>query len=265
MVQSLVFLGVIPPFGTGGMEGRIGVRPIFRKADHPIGILFMVFVKELVRLVQFAQIPAEIQVVAVDIRDLQDGAVDFQHEHVGHGGRARFVHPVAQVVQQPMVLQQVVIDGAGGGDLVGEAPRGDARMVVALGDQLPHLREGVLPAVFHVQGDIGDLRPDHDAVFIAQIIEFLGMLIVGQAQGVGAQFPDDGHIRRVIGPGQGVALALQILMAADAPQRIAAAVEEKALFRIAVELPAAEAGADFVPAVQLRRRSVQIRVLHAVP
>ena len=116
-----------------------------------------------------------------------------------------------------------------------------------------------------MQGDVGDLGPDHNAVFIAEVIELLRVLIVCQAQGVGAQLPDDGHVRLVILNREGVALALQVLMAAHAPEGIAAAVEEEALFRIAGKHAATEAGRHLVAGGELRGCGVEIGIVHAVP
>ena len=138
-------------------------------------------------------------------------------------------------------------------------------MVIALGDELAHLIERILPPVFHVHRDIRDLRPDDDAVLVAEVVEFLRVLIVGKTQGVRPQFPNDSHIGGMIFIGQRVALALYVLMTAYAPQRIAAPVEEKALFGIAGKHAAAEAGADLVSGGQLCRRSVEIGIFHAVP
>ena len=49
-------------------------------------------------MLQLAEIPAEIEVVAVDIRDLEDRAVGLQHEDVRHCGQTGRVHTVAQLV-----------------------------------------------------------------------------------------------------------------------------------------------------------------------
>ena len=164
-----------------------------------------------------------------------------------------------------MVFQQLLIDRARRRDLIGEAPDRDAGVVIALSDELPHLAERVLPAILHVHGDVRDLRPDHNAVFIAEIVELLRVLVVGQAQRVRAELPDDGHVRRVILIAQGVALALEILVPAHAAQRVAAAVEEEAFLRIAGKDAAAEAGRDLIPGGQLRRRGVEVGILHPIP
>ena len=56
-----------------------------------------------------------------------------------------------------------------------------------------------------------------------------------------------------------------VLMAADAPQRIASAVEEEAFFRIKDDGTHAETGADFVSGGQRRRCFIQKRIVHAIP
>ena len=265
VVQRLVFLGIIALFGAGGVEGGVGVRTVFGKADDALGVFRVVFVEKLIGLLQLAQIPAEVEVIAVDVGDFQDGAVDLQHEHVRHGGEPRGIHPMAQLVERPVVFQQFLIHGAGCGDLVRQAPDRDAGMVVTLGDELTHLVQRVLPPVVHVHGDVGDLRPDHNAVLVAEIIKVLRVLVVGQAQGVGAQFADDVHVSLVVVIGEGVALALEILVTAHAAERVAAAVEEEALFGVAGKDAAAEARGDLITGGQLRRGSIEIGIVHTVP
>ena len=172
---------------------------------------------------------------------------------------------MAKIVQEPMVLQQFLVDGAGGGDLIAETPDRDAGVIIALGDQFPHLAESILPPVCHMHGDIGDLGPDNDAVFIAEIVELLCVLIMGQPQGVGAQLPDDGHVGRMVFIRQGVPPALEILVAAHTAQRIAAPVEEKALFGIAGKDAAAKTARHFVAGGQFCRSRVEPGIVHAVP
>ena len=104
VVQALVLLGVVPLLGTAAVEGGVGVCPVFGEAHDLFGVLLVELVEEPVRLLHVAQIPAEVQVVAVHVGNVQDGAVGLQHEDVGHGGLPSGVHLVAQVVEEPMVL-----------------------------------------------------------------------------------------------------------------------------------------------------------------
>ncbi len=138
-------------------------------------------------------------------------------------------------------------------------------MIVALCNEFPHLAEGVFAAALHMHGDIGNLRPHHDAVFVAQIIELLRMLIMCKTQCVCTDLPDDLHVRGVIFPGQSIALSLQVLMPADTAQGIAAAVEEEAVVRVTAEFPAAKACADGIPALKSRIGRVKVGIVHPVP
>lgn len=71
-------------------------------------------------------------------------------------------------------------------------------MVVILDNQLFHLGEGIVPSLWHVHSDIRNLCPHNQAVFVAEIKEFLSMLVMGQAQGSGADFPNYFHILLVM-------------------------------------------------------------------
>ena len=265
MVDALVALGIVALFGSKRLVLRVGVCAVLAQADAPVWELGVVLVKEFVVLLQVAYIPAKIQVVAVHIRNLQKRTVDVQHEYICHGGGTGGVQLVAQIIQRPVVFYQGIIDGAGGSDFVAQAPDGDGRVVIALDDQLFHLGKSVGPAVFHVHGDIGDLGPDDDAVFVAQVVKFLGMLVVGQAQGVGPQLPDDLHILLVVLAGQSVAHALAVLVPGATPEGVASAVQNEALLRIDLVVPAAKAGGDAVAAGQGGRGGVQVGIVHTVP
>ena len=83
-------------------------------------------------------------------------------------------------------------------DLVGQAPHSNAGVVVILEDQLFHLGQGVGTAVFHVHGDVGDLCPDDKALFVAQVIEMLCVLIVGQPDGVGPDLQNEAMSSSII-------------------------------------------------------------------
>ena len=138
-------------------------------------------------------------------------------------------------------------------------------MVVALSDQFFHLGERVFPAVCHMHGDIRNLRPDNDAVFIAQIIELLCVLVMGKAQCIGAKLPDDLHIFRMFFIRERISASLMVLVAAHAAQRITPSVEEETLLWIAGKHAASEAGADLIAAFKARLCGIEIRIVHAVP
>ena len=81
-------------------------------------------------------------------------------------------------------------------------------------------------------GNIGDLRPDHHAVLVTEVVEILVVLVVGQPDGVRTQLPDEGHILVVHRAGDGVAHALTVLMAGDAVERVGTAIEEEAVLGV---------------------------------
>ena len=242
VIKRLVFFGVITFFRVRAVEGRVCVCTVLRESDYLAGKSGVIFIEKFIRLFQLTQIPAKIQIIAVDIRNLQNRTVDFQHEDVCHGGQTGGIHPVTEIIEKPVVFQQVVIDGTCCRDLVGEPPNGNRGVVVTLGDQFTHLVQCVLAAGRHVHGDIRDLCPDNDAVFVAEIIKLLRMLIMCQTKSVGPKLPNNGHVGCMVFIRKGVALALQILVTADASKRIAATVEEEPLLRVAMENPAAKAG-----------------------
>ena len=216
VVDALVALGVVALFRVAALVLGVGICAVLGQTDAAVRVIGMVLVKELIVLLQFSQIPAKIEVVAVHIGNFQNGAVDAQHEHVGHGGLAGGVQLVGQLVQQTVVFQQIFVDSGCGGDLVGQAPHGNAGVVVVLADQLLHLGQGVGTAVGHVHGDVGNLCPDDKALFVAQVIEMLCVLIVGQPDGVGPDFQNEGNVLLHHFVGQSNACVFAVLMAGNA-------------------------------------------------
>ena len=67
-------------------------------------------------------------------------------------------------------------------------------MVVILNNKLFHLRKGVFSSAGHMHGYIRYLRPHYYAVFVAEIIEILRVLIVGKPQGICAQLLYYSHV-----------------------------------------------------------------------
>ena len=128
----------------------------------------------------------------------------------GAGG----IHPVDQVVENPVVIQHILLILGGDGDLVRDAPDADGRVVVVLDDEFLHLGDGVLPAIRHMLGDVRDFCPNHHAVPVTQVVKILIMLIVSQVDGIGADFADHGHVDVMMLLGNGIADAFPVLMAA---------------------------------------------------
>ena len=265
VVDGLVGLAPVTLFGAAVLVGGVGVGAVFRQTDDHIGVLLVELVKPRIVLFEFAEIPAEIQVVAADVGHLDKGVVHIQHKGMGHRRGAGGVQLVAEVVEQLVVLYHVGGHATRGRDLVGQPPADDGRVVVVLHDQLGHLADRVGPTVFHVFGDIRNFRPDDQAVLVAQVVEVLGVLIVCQAHGVGAHLAQQGHVLLVLGVSQCTAQTLAVLVASCAAEPVDPAVEQKALVRVKPNGSAAVPGADAVAAVQAGRDGVEVRVLDAVP
>ena len=265
VIDALVGFGIVALFGVGALVGGVGVCAVLRKTDAAVGVFGVVGVKKVVVLVQFAQVPAKIQVVAVHIGNFQNRAGNLQHKDICHRGRAGRVKSVRQFVQGAVVFQQLLIDSRCGGDLIGQPPHGNAGVVVVLHDEFFHLGQRVGAPVVHVHRDVGNFRPDDKTLFIAQIIERLRVLVVGKADGVGAHFEDQRHILVHHLFGDGYARTLAVLMAGNTAQGIGAPVQDKALLRVNLKLAAAEAGGLGLAIDQPHSHGVEIRVIKAVP
>ena len=119
-------------------------------------------------------------------------------------------------------------------------------MVVVLRDQLFHLGDRILPAFRHVFGDIRDLRPDHHATLVAEIIEILCMLIVGKTDRVRSYVADDIHILFMHLVRDRVAETFAVLMPRYPTQRITFSVEVESCFGMIVEVAHAKACGNFI-------------------
>ena len=265
MVHSLIALGIVALFRIRRLILGIGIGTILAETNAAIRILRVILVKKLVILFQFPQVPAKVQIVAVHVGDFQNGAVDLQHEYIGHGGGAGAVQLMAQVIQRPVVFQQFLIHRTCGGNLIGKTPYRNGRVIVVLHHQLLHLGKGVGTAICHVHGNVRDFRPDHHTVLVAEVIKLLRVLIMGKAQGIAAHLTDDFHIPPVVLHGQGVTHALAVLMPGAAPQGIAPSVQNKALLGIYLEFAAAKAGRHPVAAGQGGCCRIQIGIVDTVP
>ena len=168
-----------------------------------------------------------------------------------------------------MVVFQYCLVQAPGGNLVGDPPEADGSMMVVLDDQFLHLLQCIFPPVLHMPGDIRDLCPYHHAVFIAEVIKILVMLIMCQPDAVGPQFGDQLHILPVHFPGQRVADPFPVLMAGDAPQGIGLSVQEKSLFRVYRKTAASKTEPDLILEFPVQQElclcRIQIGVFPAIP
>ena len=268
MIHRLILLGIIAAF-------RLGIVPVERlaavlaHADGRIGIFLMEAVKPRTVFIHAAAVPAEVMIVADHVRNMHDFLIHTAHGDAGDHRGARGVQPMHQIVELSVIADHVRILRAVHGDLVGEAPDRNGRMVIALHDELLHLQSGILVGVRHMAGDIRDLRPDDHAALVAQVIEVLVVLIVRQPDRVRADLANQVHVLPVMLRQQRVADLPAVLMAGDAAQRILAPVEDEASLRVDGEAAAAKARRHPVQLVSMaqnrRLGGIQIRILHAIP
>ena len=93
----------------------------------------------------------------------------------------------------------------------------------------------------------------------------LCVLIVGQPDGVGPDLQNEGNVLLHHFVGQGNARVFAVLMAGNTAQGIAVTVQDKALLRVDLKFPAAEAGGSFLAVAQLGGNGVKEGVVHAIP
>ena len=105
-------------------------------------------------------------------------------------------------------------------NLVAETPDHDGCVVVVLNDQLLHLGDGVLAAAGHMLGDVGDLRPDDQTLFVTQIVEILIVLVVSQTDGGCTDLHDEVDVLLMMLGEQGVTHAPSVLMAGHTAQGV---------------------------------------------
>ena len=223
VILGLVLLGVIPLLGVRGVPVQ-RLTAVLAHAYRPIRVLLVEFVKPGAVHLGFAAVPAKVVVVGQHIGDLYIRLSGIAHTQHRYGCGAGGIHFMHQVVQCPVVLQKGGIRRAVHGDFVRQTPYHNAGVIAVLADQLRHLADGVGLAPGHMTGDIRDFCPDDHTSLVAQVIKGLAVLVMGQANGVGAQFADQIHILRVLLGGEGVADPRPILVAGYAAQGIRLAV-----------------------------------------
>ena len=275
MVDTLKLLAVITLRRMFRVKLNVGVRAVLRKSDRPFRIQAVILVQETVILIQLSEIPAKIQVVAAEVRDPDERAVLFQHKRMRHDRRSGRIHLKAELLQHPVILHQFLCDRTAGGDLVGQSPAVNGRVVRGLRDELPHLVQRILDALLHEFCDERNLRPHQNAVLVAEIIKCLRLLIMRKPQRVGANVPDDGHVLLHHRRGNRIADAKPVLMAGYSAQRIRPSIQKESFLRIDPETPDAESGTDRIEYTVLvsclsltdqhRLRRVQIRIRKAFP
>ena len=85
-----------------------------------------------------AAVPAEVVVVGNHVGNLKIGIVHLAHGNSRNSSLSGAVHLVAEVVQNSVVLQKILV-GAADRDLVRETPYHDRGVIIVLRDKLGHL------------------------------------------------------------------------------------------------------------------------------
>ena len=104
VIHRLVTLRPITTFRVRRLISGIGVRAVFRQADHLIRMLGVIGVKPGVVILQIPQIPAIIQVIGADVSQAHQGMMVIQHKGVSHGRWPGWIKPMAKIVQQPVIF-----------------------------------------------------------------------------------------------------------------------------------------------------------------
>ena len=167
-----------------------------------------------------------------------------------------------------MVLKQVIVRTANG-DFVGETPNNDGCVVVVLGYEFLHLRNGVLATCGHMTGNVGDFCPNDETALVAKIIEVLIVLVVSQTNGGSTHFANEVHIFFVVLGEQSVTKAPSILVTGYTAQGVFLTVEDKAVIGINLKGTATKTAAYVIKNVAIfydfNLAAVEVGILATVP
>ena len=268
VVPRLELFGVVAAHRSTGLDLVVGIGAVLRQADRHTRMLRPEIVEPGVVVGHVADVPAEVQVVRQHVGHRHEGVVGFEQEQVGHRRQPCRVEPVGQRVQFQVRLE----DGrwvAGDGDLVRQTPADDARMVAVLHDELGQLTRGVGRSGGEELGDLRDLGPHDDARGVAQVVEVLVVLVVGETDRGRTDLLDQFEVGLHHVGGDRVADPLPVLVAGHSTQRVRLAVEQESEVGVDGELAATEAKGHFVDDLvadqQACGRTVEVRIAHAVP
>ena len=231
MIVLLIALGKVTHFGITRLIADERVRTVLGKADAHVGVIAVEFFKPREILRDVALIPAEVVVVGADVRRLDKGIRRREHRDMRHDRGTGRIEGCGEFLEL-LVGGNDLVRHAAQGDLIGERPANNARVVIILRNELFELRENVFAALGHAFGDVRDLRPDDEAVLIAQFVEIVVVLIMSKTHGIGAELQNEGDVLLVFAPPDGIAHARPVLMAGDAAQGTDAPVEKEALLGI---------------------------------
>ena len=144
-------------------------------------------------------------------------------------------------------------------------------MVVALANHLGELLFGVVGVGLAAADAVhqGNLLPEQQTVFIGDLVDMFGLLVVGKTHGGCTHFADGLEVRVLVGVGERPALITLLLVAVDTVDGVRQAVEQKAFLLVDGHGAESQRLADFVDdgasAHELHIDRVHVWVGDAVP
>ena len=270
MERRLILFGIIFTFRICLMQCRPAVHAVFADTDRDLRIHGMEPVEEMLKLSQFAVIPAVVQVICLHVGHTVQRAVVADcifvrrsRDRVG----LEFFHDIVQLLDPVAHSQRLAHDG----DLVLHAPEYDGRMMAVLRQQLAHLclrvPHDALVAVRH--GQHRDLRPHEQPHTVADVISVLIMRIMTETYRIRADLTDDREILVQLLIGLRRAASFTVLMSRNTIDPDMLPVQEESVIRR--HLRFAEANLHYADVLYLSCRyefgpyRVQIRIRKSVP
>ena len=104
MVDTLIRLCIIGAFRVFTLEFWVGVCSIFSKTYTSVRELCMILIKERIILIQFSQVPAEVQVIRANIGKVYYWTLLLKHKCMGHSSEPCFIERMAYIVENTMIL-----------------------------------------------------------------------------------------------------------------------------------------------------------------
>ena len=232
MIEGLKFFRVIFDHGCFGVKGCVAVCAVFTDSECHAGLLHVEAVKVCADIFYITIVPSEIQIISDHIREMVHRTVKSDAVQIGAGGDPSGIKVYGQIAQFSHFIVHVRLV-AEHGDFVLDPPETDGRMVQILENQFTELTAGIFKESFAAgQFQHRNFSPHYQAVFVAEIIRMLWMLVVGQPHGVGARFQDQSHIFFLPVAVCRAETAGKILMSGDTVKGQVCAIQEKSPFRM---------------------------------
>ena len=215
MEPGLIGFAVIPLHALLSLVFYNPLRAVFREAKLDPRVCFMKLIQPLVDRVIGLHIPAEIQVIALQIGNPVHRRGDAAHHHLRGGGGPGGIKPVRQIVERADALLQR-FGFAAHGDLILHTPAIDAGVAFILRDQFRELLLCVFKFGVDKVRDDRYLRPNQKAHFVACVVEPLILLVMRKANRICPDLADESEILPVLLFRERIAHMIAILMPGNA-------------------------------------------------